>query len=46
MEDYTAPTTEDNSVDWELDDYYKSHFESLGLSDDVSDDGSEYISKL
>jgi len=46
MEDYTAPTAEDNSVDWELDDYYKSHFESLGLSDDISNDGSEYISKL
>ena len=48
MEDYTAPTAEDNSVDWELDDYYKEHLQNLGIIDNnnETDPGSEFVSKV
>jgi hypothetical protein len=46
MEDYTAPTAEDNSVDWELDDYYKEHLQNLGVIDQDQEPGSEFISKV
>jgi len=48
IEDFGSPTiAKSREVDWELDDYYKKHFEELGLGDDdTENDGSEYIARL
>jgi hypothetical protein len=46
IEDFGAPVVEKHSPDWELDDYFKQHFENLGLSDPEEDPGSEFIAKL
>jgi hypothetical protein len=45
IEDFVQPL-QSNSVDWELDEYYKEHFKELGLLDDEVDDGDEFISRL
>jgi len=50
IEDFGAPAVEIHTPDWELDSYYKEHFESLGIdnTEDNTEDnsGSEFISKL
>lgn len=51
IEDFGAPVVDVHMPDWdlqdhELDDYYKTHFENLGLIDSEEDPGSEYIAKL
>lgn len=46
IEDIKSPTiAKAKEVDWELDEYYRKHFEELGLGDD-EDDTNEYIAKL
>lgn len=45
IEDFVQPL-QTNSVDWELDDYYKEHFKELGLLDEEKEDGEEFISRL
>ena len=45
IEDFVQPL-QSNSVDWELDEYYKEHFKELGLLDNEVDDGDEFISRL
>jgi hypothetical protein len=49
IEDFGAPVVQNKEPDWDLDDYFKQHFENLGLINDDSkstDDGSEFIAKL
>jgi hypothetical protein len=45
IEDFVQPL-QSNSVDWELDEYYKEHFKELGLLDEETNDGDEFISRL
>jgi len=47
MEDYNAQNkyNKDPEPDWEMDDSHKEHLKSLGLWEDDTYDGSEYISK-
>jgi len=44
MENYVK--TRNDEPDWELDQAHIEHLKSLGLYDEESDDGSEYISRL
>jgi hypothetical protein len=45
IEDYNPSTFQSNS-NWELDDYYKDHLQNLGVIDNDSEPGSEFISKV
>lgn len=45
IEDYN-PSTFQSKSDWELDDYYKEHLQSLNIIDDDKEPGSEFISKI
>ena len=46
MEDYTIENKfkNDPKPDWELDDEHVNHLKSLGLWEDNTSDGSEYLS--
>lgn len=51
IEDFGAPAVEVHQPSWalqdhELDSYYKTHFENLGLTDSEEEPGSEFIDKL
>ena len=48
MEDYNQKNKfkNDPEPDWEVDDTQKEHLKSLGLWEEDSYDGSEYISKI
>jgi hypothetical protein len=45
IEDYNPSTFQSDST-WELDDYYKNHLQNLGVIDNDSEPGSEFISKI
>lgn len=45
IEDYN-PSTFQSETSWELDDYYKNHLQNLGVIDNDSEPGSEFISKI
>jgi hypothetical protein len=45
IEDYN-PSTFQSESNWELDDYYKDHLQNLGVIDNDSEPGSEFISKI
>jgi len=45
IEDYN-PSTFQSKSDWELDEYYKDHLQNLGVIDNNSEPGSEFISKV
>jgi len=45
IEDYN-PSTFQSKSDWELDDYYKDHLQNLGVINNDSEPGSEFISKV
>jgi len=45
IEDFVQPL-QSNSVDWELDEYYKEHFKELGIMDEEKEDGEEFVSCL
>ncbi len=45
IEDYN-PSTFQSKSDWELDEYYKEHLQSLGIIEHDDDLGSEFISKV
>jgi len=45
IEDYN-PSTFQSKSDWELDDYFKNHLQNLGVIDNDSEPGSEFISKI
>ena len=46
IEDYNPAPTSTQSVDWEMDDWYKEHFTNLGLIDESPEAGDEFVSKL
>lgn len=46
IEDFGAPAIQSITPDWELDEYFKQHFENLGLMNTDEDPGSEFIAKL
>jgi hypothetical protein len=45
IEDYN-PSTFQSKSDWELDEYYKEHLQNLGVIDQDSEPGSEFISRV
>jgi hypothetical protein len=45
IEDYN-PSTFQSDSSWELDEYYKNHLQNLGVIDNDSEPGSEFISKI
>jgi hypothetical protein len=46
LEDANTPIVQPSQTDWELDEYYRQHFEELGLISKASDDSSEYIDQI
>lgn len=46
LEDASAPVVQPVQTDWELDDYYKEHFQALGLLSKTENPGSEFIDKI
>lgn len=46
IEDFGAPVIQNKEPDWELDEYYRKHFIDIGLEDEESNDGSEFIDRL
>lgn len=47
IEDFAAPVIQNKEPDWDLDEYYRKHFEDIGLTSTGSlDDGSEFIARL
>ena len=45
IEDYN-PSTFQSKSDWELDEYYKEHLQNLGIINQDSEPGSEFISRI
>lgn len=46
LEDASAPVVQTAQTDWELDDYFKQHFEELGLTSKSIEPGSEFIDQI
>lgn len=46
LEDAGAPIVQSSQTDWELDEYYKQHFEQLGLMSKAPDSGSQFIDRI
>jgi len=46
LEDASAPIVKTNQTDWQLDDYYKEHFQQLGIMNKELDKGEEFIDQV